>query len=105
MKRFAVACFLVVTIFELVGQVNKYGVPLVKTDSLSKIDLLIETVYANKMPIGISSKMDEKNFKRLILEIQDHPMDKQKELLEENLAAWMGQSPQTDDVIVLGIRT
>ena len=31
MKRFAVACFLVDTLFELAGQVNKYGVPLVQT--------------------------------------------------------------------------
>jgi serine phosphatase RsbU (regulator of sigma subunit) len=93
------------------------------------------------MPIGISSRMDEKfvyfdwnlekgvsyylfsdgyidqfggqsgrkfmkkNFKRLLLEIQDYPMNKQKELLEQNLKDWMGQSPQIDDILVMGIRT
>ncbi len=102
---------------------------------------LLETIYANKMPIGISSKMHEyftlhewdnvegvtyylfsdgyidqfggvsgrkfmkKNFKRLILELQDYPMDKQKELFEKNLIEWMGGSPQIDDILVLGIRT
>ena len=102
---------------------------------------LLETIFASKMPIGISSKMDEdfvfydwslekgtsyylfsdgyidqfggehgrkfmkKNFKKLILEIQDYPMNKQKELLEKNLKDWMGQSPQIDDILVMGIRT
>jgi serine phosphatase RsbU (regulator of sigma subunit)/ligand-binding sensor domain-containing protein len=102
---------------------------------------LLETIYASKMPIGISPRMDEKfvffdwslekgvsyylfsdgyldqfggqsgkkfmkrNFKRLLLDIQDYPMNKQKELLDQNLKDWMGQSPQIDDILVMGIRT
>lgn len=102
---------------------------------------ILETIFASKMPIGISSKMDEKfvfydwelekgvsyylfsdgyidqfggphgrkfmkkNFKRLILEIQDFPMKRQKEILEERLKEWMGQTPQIDDILVMGIRT
>jgi hypothetical protein len=50
-------------------------------------------------------KFMKKNFKRLILEIQDHPMAMQKELLENNLRSWMGQTHQIDDILVLGIRT
>jgi serine phosphatase RsbU (regulator of sigma subunit) len=93
------------------------------------------------MPIGISSRMDEKfvfydwnlekgvsyylfsdgyidqfggehgrkfmkkSFKRLILDIQDYPMSKQKELLDQNLKTWMGNSPQIDDILVMGLRT
>jgi hypothetical protein len=41
----------------------------------------------------------------LILDIQDDPMSKQKELLDQNLNEWMGQSPQIDDILVMGIRT
>jgi serine phosphatase RsbU (regulator of sigma subunit) len=102
---------------------------------------LLETIYASKMPIGISSRMNEnfvlhdwalekgvsyylfsdgyidqfggangrkfmkKNFKRLLLEIQDYSMKKQKETLEQNLNDWMGESPQIDDILVMGIRT
>jgi serine phosphatase RsbU (regulator of sigma subunit) len=102
---------------------------------------VLETIYASKMPIGISSRMDEdfvyhewelergvsyylfsdgyldqfggpdgrkfmkKNFKKLILDIQDYPMPKQKELLDDNLKKWMGNSPQIDDILVMGIRT
>jgi hypothetical protein len=32
-------------------------------------------------------------------------MKKQKELLEQNLKDWMGESPQIDDILVMGIRT
>lgn len=109
--------------------------------SMTNGSYLLETIYASKMPIGISSRMNEdfvfynwalekgvsyylfsdgyidqfggangrkfmkKNFKRLILEIQDYPMKRQKELLEERLKEWMGQMPQIDDILVMGIRT
>jgi serine phosphatase RsbU (regulator of sigma subunit) len=109
--------------------------------SMSNGKYLLETIYPSKMPIGISSRMNEqfvfydwnlergisyylfsdgyidqfggpngrkfmkKNFKRLILDIQDYPMNKQKEMLEQNLKSWMGQSPQIDDILVMGIRT
>ncbi len=109
--------------------------------SMSNGKYLLETIYASKMPIGISSRMNEdfvffdwnlekgisyylfsdgyidqfggdharkfmkKNFKRLILEIQDLPMTRQKEMLEKNLSDWMGHSPQIDDILVMGIRT
>ena len=102
---------------------------------------LLETIFASKMPIGISSRMDEKfifhdwklekgvsyylfsdgyidqfggplgrkfmkkNFKRLILEIQDYPMSKQKDIMEKSLRDWMGKTPQIDDILVMGIRT
>jgi len=109
--------------------------------SMTNGKYLLETIFASKMPIGISSRMDEefdlyswtlekgisyylfsdgyvdqfggpkgrkfmkKNFKRLILEIQDYPMSRQKEILENKLVEWMGQSPQIDDILVMGIRT
>ncbi len=101
---------------------------------------ILETIYATKMPIGISARMDEnfvlhewvlekgvsyylfsdgyidqfgvngrkfmkKNFKKLLLEIQEYPMKKQKEILETTLAEWMGDTPQIDDILVLGLRT
>jgi len=50
-------------------------------------------------------KFMKKNFKRLILDIQDYPMKKQKELLDQNLKNWMGHAPQIDDILVMGLRT
>jgi serine phosphatase RsbU (regulator of sigma subunit) len=108
--------------------------------SLSNGKYLLETVAADKMPIGISAKMDKafkqtewkldrdysyylftdgyidqfngntgkkfmkRNFKKLILDIQDYPMSKQKEILEERLLSWMGSSPQVDDILVVGLK-
>ncbi len=108
--------------------------------SLSDGKYILETIRASKMPIGISSKMNEefvfhedplekgvsyylfsdgyidqfggpngrkfmkKNFKKFILEIQDHSMTEQRDLLEKNLTEWRGLSPQIDDILVMGIR-
>jgi serine phosphatase RsbU (regulator of sigma subunit) len=108
--------------------------------SMSNGKYLLETIYPSKMPIGISSRMNEefvfhdwplekgisyylfsdgyidqfggpngrkfmkKSFKRLILEIQESPMERQKELLLNNLNEWKGDSPQIDDILVMGIR-
>lgn len=111
-----------------------------KDGCMSNGKYLLETIYASKMPIGISSRVNEdfvfhewtlekgvsyylfsdgyldqfggpdgrkfmkKNFKRLILDIQDYPMTKQKEMLESNLKEWMGQTPQIDDILVMGLK-
>jgi serine phosphatase RsbU (regulator of sigma subunit) len=101
---------------------------------------LLDTVFATKMPIGISARMKEdfilhqwdmekgvsyylfsdgyvdqfgsngrkfmkKNFKKLLLDIQEYPMAKQKDILEETLRQWMGDTPQIDDILVMGLRT
>lgn len=108
--------------------------------TISNGKYILETVTADKMTIGISSKMDKafkqvewkldrdysyylftdgyidqfngntgkkfmkRNFKKLILDIQDYPMSKQKEILEERLLSWMGSSPQVDDILVVGLK-
>jgi serine phosphatase RsbU (regulator of sigma subunit) len=134
-------CFKVRKLSDL--EVFKYEneVPENPDGSMSNGKYLLETLYASKMPIGISSRMNEsfafydwelekgisyymfsdgyidqfggehgrkfmkKKFKRLLLEIQDYPMSKQKELLDKNLRDWMGATPQIDDILVMGIRT
>ena len=134
-------CFRVRKLAE--GETQKYHNDSIEMPdgSISNGKYLLETIYASKMPIGISSRMNEefvfqdwplekgvsyylfsdgyldqfggpdgrkfmkKSFKRLILDIQDNPMDEQKELLDKNLKEWMGLSPQIDDILVMGIRT
>ena len=44
------------------------------------------------------------NLRNLILEIQNFPMSRQKEILEERLLSWKGSAPQTDDILVLGFK-
>jgi serine phosphatase RsbU (regulator of sigma subunit) len=118
----------------------KNGELEIEEGSISNGKYLLETINADKMPVGISTKMDQtfsqsewkldrdvsyylftdgytdqfngntgkkfmkRNFKKLILDIQDYPMHKQKEILEERLLSWMGSSPQVDDILVVGLK-
>jgi serine phosphatase RsbU (regulator of sigma subunit)/TPR repeat protein len=43
-------------------------------------------------------------FKKLLLDIHDQPMYEQKEILEHTLKDWMGDRPQRDDILVVGVR-
>jgi serine phosphatase RsbU (regulator of sigma subunit) len=60
--------------------------------------------YADQFNGVTGRKFLKKNLRRLILDIRDFPMSRQKEILEERLESWRGNSPRTDDVIVIGLR-
>jgi serine phosphatase RsbU (regulator of sigma subunit) len=49
-------------------------------------------------------KFMTRNFKKLILSLQDVPMKEQESKLHEKLKEWMGELPQIDDIIVIGIQ-
>jgi len=49
-------------------------------------------------------KFMSKKFKKLLLEIHDEPMFDQKSKLEKSLREWMGDQPQIDDILVVGVR-
>ncbi|HUS87240.1 MAG TPA: triple tyrosine motif-containing protein [Bacteroidales bacterium] len=108
--------------------------------SLSNGEYLLETIEADRMPIGISTRMNQpfglykqkvnrgvtyylssdgysdqfggksgrkflkKNLKKLMLDIQGVPLNQQKELLEGRLLDWMGENPQVDDILIIGLQ-
>jgi serine phosphatase RsbU (regulator of sigma subunit) len=112
----------------------------VSNGDLTDGEHLLQNIDADRMPIGISSRMDQKftrntmpfekgttyyilsdgysdqfggesgrkflkkNFKKLILEIQGTPIQKQNEILEKRLLDWMGDLAQVDDILVIGVR-
>ena len=49
-------------------------------------------------------KFMRKGFKNLLLEISKEPMAEQKAILDRTLSDWMGNNPQTDDILVIGVR-
>jgi serine phosphatase RsbU (regulator of sigma subunit) len=51
-----------------------------------------------------NKKFLSKNFKKLLLEIHDQPMNDQRETLERTLSEWMGNHAQVDDILVMGVR-
>ncbi len=60
--------------------------------------------YADQFNGATGKKFLKKNLRKLILDIQNYPMSRQKEMLEERHGSGMGKAPQTDDIIVAGIR-
>ncbi len=51
-----------------------------------------------------NKKYMSRRFKNLLLGIQDEPMHDQKLILENTLSDWMGDNPQVDDILVIGVR-
>jgi serine phosphatase RsbU (regulator of sigma subunit) len=60
--------------------------------------------YSDQFNGTTGKKFLKKNLRKLVLDIQNFHMGKQKEILEERLTSWMGKSPQTDDILVVGLR-
>ncbi len=49
-------------------------------------------------------KFKKSNFKELLLRIHKKPIEKQKEILEDEHIAWRGDQLQIDDILVIGIK-
>jgi len=49
-------------------------------------------------------KFKNRNFKKLLLAVQDESMQNQKKLIEDAFEEWRGSNEQIDDVCVLGLR-
>jgi len=50
------------------------------------------------------SKFKSKNFKKLLLEIYNKPMQEQGKILDTVLLKWQGKTEQTDDIVVFGVK-
>jgi PAS domain S-box-containing protein len=60
--------------------------------------------YADQFGGLYDKKFKYSRFKQVLLEIQDQPLDQQKEILESTFIRWKGDSEQVDDVLVFGAR-
>lgn len=49
-------------------------------------------------------KMSYRRFRELLMSIHHLPVDEQKKMLDDQLRIWMGDSRQTDDICVIGLR-
>ncbi|MCC5946543.1 MAG: response regulator [Bernardetiaceae bacterium] len=50
------------------------------------------------------SKYMSKNFKQLLTDIHEAPLDEQAEKLEQEWLKWRGSYPQVDDILIVGMR-
>ncbi|MBE9517732.1 MAG: serine/threonine-protein phosphatase, partial [Bacteroidetes bacterium] len=79
---------------------KKHTIKLKKGDSI----YLFSDGYVDQLGGPLRKTFRAINFRKLLLEVQDQPMEKQKAILVEKMALWQGQAEQIDDVLVMGIR-
>ena len=60
--------------------------------------------YVDQFGGNKGKKFMSKNFKNLLLSIQDKSMEEQKELIDKAFEDWRSSEPQVDDVCVIGVR-
>ena len=49
-------------------------------------------------------KFKSKQFKQLLIDIQEKNMTEQKAILDKTIESWKGDLEQVDDILVMGIR-
>jgi PAS domain S-box-containing protein len=76
------------------------------TFELQKDDMvyIFSDGYADQFGGKHERKFTSKRFKKMLSEIAPKSINEQKEILESTLASWQNKIPQTDDIIVLGIK-
>jgi serine phosphatase RsbU (regulator of sigma subunit) len=60
--------------------------------------------YRDQFGGADSKRMKTSGFRKILLDINKHPMKKQKELLEQYYDNWKGENEQLDDIMVFGIK-
>lgn len=60
--------------------------------------------YADQFGGDDDCKLSQRRFRELLMNVHHLPLEEQKTELERQLAEWMGDGQQTDDVCVIGIR-
>jgi len=61
---------------------------------------------------GFTDQLGKKNMSRFmfapfrdkLIEVMDKPLEEQRAILDTTLEDWKGDLPQTDDILVMGIR-
>ena len=79
---------------------NKQTIKLKKGDSI----YLFSDGYVDQLGGPLRKTFRAINFRKLLLEIQEQPMEKQKAILMEKMALWQGKVEQIDDILVMGIK-
>ena len=90
-----------------IGSFNPYTksytthkIPLQKGDVI----YVFSDGYADQFGGAKGKKFRYKNFRELLVGMQDKEMYEQKELLDSTIESWRGDLEQVDDILVIGIR-
>ena len=66
--------------------------------------ILFSDGFADQFGGPNGKKFKYKNFKKLLLDHNEKPLQGQKEILEKTFLEWMGKNDQLDDVCVIGLK-
>ena len=86
----------------LKGQVpfTRHEVEIKKSDIL----YLFTDGYIDQFGGDNDKKFTTTRFKKLLSDISNEPMEKQKEILDQTIIDWIDREEQTDDILVMGIK-
>lgn len=79
---------------------TNHQIKLKRNDSL----YLFSDGYVDQLGGPRRKTFRSRHFRELLLDIQEHPMEEQKLILEEKLMDWQGDVEQIDDILVIGVR-
>jgi len=79
---------------------TNHQVDLKKNDSI----YLFSDGYVDQLGGPLRKTFRVRNFRKLLLKIQGHTMEEQKDILVEKLEKWQGAVEQIDDILVVGIK-
>jgi serine phosphatase RsbU (regulator of sigma subunit) len=89
------------------------GIHRKKTKSFTKTDISLQNddivyLFSDGFPDQFGGekggKYMQNNFRQLLLDIHKNPMKEQYQVLENELLNWRGDTPQTDDVLIIGLK-
>ena len=60
--------------------------------------------YSDQFGGPSGKKFMANHFRDLLLEVHQHPIDKQKEILNKTIEEWRGPLDQVDDILVIGLK-
>jgi serine phosphatase RsbU (regulator of sigma subunit) len=89
-----------IAIFDLEKDFTTWQIQLIEGDAI----YLFTDGFPDQIGGRKAKKFLVKNFKRLLLSVQNLSMAEQKDKLEEALLTWKTEYEQVDDILVMGIR-
>lgn len=95
-----------------IGGMSMLGMSLEKipfTDKIIQISendivYLFSDGFADQFGGDDNAKFNNSRFKKLLLDINQKPLDEQKLLLENSINTWKGDHKQIDDMLIIGVK-
>jgi len=89
-----------ISILKKFDAINDTEIPILKKDSL----YLFSDGYSDQFGGIVQKKLGTKKFKEMLITISSLSCENQKIEIEKHFNTWKGNLPQTDDILIMGIK-